>query len=146
MRGFWKQTPTLEGFIDDVMRTAFGTATNPQSFSPDVDIRIGDEELSFICDVPGIDREHIEVTFEDDVLTIRGSRTFEPKENEQVLLGRSYGSFARSFKVPDYMDSEKLTAELAHGVLTIRIPKQSHSAKRKIPIGGTHDPGRQLNE
>jgi len=61
------------------------------------------------------------------------------------MLGRAYGSFTRSYTLPDVVDDEKLTAHLTDGVLTIRIPKQARAKPRKIQISNGHD-SKQLEE
>ena len=90
----------------------------------------------------------------DDVMgsmlgTATSPRTFDPtidlrtnendKAGEQVMLGRPYGSFKRAFTLPDGLDDASPAANLADGVLTIRIPKQPKAKPRKIAIGNEHD-------
>jgi HSP20 family protein len=89
-----------------------------------------------VCDVPGIKQDDLEVTLENHVLTIKGTRKFEGKENAPSMLGRAYGSFNRSYTLPDSVDGENLSAHLADGVLTIRIPKHAKAKPKKIPITG----------
>ena len=79
------------------------------------------------------------------LLEPQGARKFEGKENEQVMLGRAYGSFARSFTLPEHLDEEHLSAQLADGVLTIRIPKLPQAKPRKVPILSGSE-RKQLNE
>jgi HSP20 family protein len=62
------------------------------------------------------------------------------------VLGRSYGPFARSFTLPDYVDIEKVSADLAHGVLTVRIPKLAAAKPRKIRIQAVDGAPKQLSE
>jgi HSP20 family protein len=131
----WDAVSTLDRMFDDVMGSTFGTATNPQAFDPSIDVRANENEMAFICDVPGVKREDLEVTVENHVLTLRGTRRFESKNDEQVMLGRRYGSFKRAFTLPDYLDDTNLDAHLADGVLTIRIPKRAQAKPRKIQIG-----------
>jgi HSP20 family protein len=131
--------------FDDVMGSMLGTATSPRTFDPTIDVRANDNEFVFACDVPGVKQEDLEVTLENHVLTIKGTRKFESKSDEQVMLGRAYGSFARSYTLPDYVDDANLAANLADGVLTIRIPKQAKVKPRKIPISNGHD-SKQLKE
>jgi HSP20 family protein len=131
--------------FDDVMGSAFGTATSNRTFTPAIDVRAGDTEVALVCDVPGVKQEDLEITLANHVLTIKGTRRFDTRDNEQVMLGRAYGSFSRSYTLPDALDDEKLSAQLADGVLTIRIPKLPKAQPRKIPIGGTAD-AKQLKE
>jgi HSP20 family protein len=68
-------------------------------------------------------------------------------QDEQVMLGRAYGAFKRTFNLPEHLDEEKLEAQLADGVLTIRIPKHPKAKPRKIQIGSGGSSGpKQLNE
>ena len=141
----WDAVSTLDRMVDDVMGSAFGTATNTRKFDPAIDVRANDSEVVFICDVPGVKQEDLEVTLENHVLTIKGTRKFDSQENEQVMLGRAYGPFTRSYTLPDTLDEENLAANLADGVLTVRIPKHPKAKPRKIQIGGGRE-SKQLKE
>jgi HSP20 family protein len=141
----WDAVSTLDRLFDDVMGSTFGTATNSQAFDPSIDVRANENEMVFICDVPGVKKEDLEVTLENHVLTLKGTRKFESREDEQVMLGRAYGAFKRAFTLPDYLDDTNLDAHLADGVLTIRIPKYAQAKPRKIQIG-TGSSSKQLKE
>jgi len=141
----WDAVSTLDRMLDDVMGSSFGTATNRRAFEPNIDVRVSANEIAFLCDVPGVKLSDLEVTLENGVLGIKGARSFERQPDEQVMLGRSYGSFSRAFTLPDGLDDENLTASLADGVLTIRIPKQPKARPRKITIGPGTD-AKQLEE
>lgn len=125
----------LDRMFDDVMGSALGTATNSRAFVPDIDVRANDHEVLVICDVPGLRREDIDVVLENHVLTIKGSRRFESGENERIMLGRSYGAFARQFTLPDSLDEDNLSASLADGVLTVSFPRHPKSKPVKIQVG-----------
>jgi len=135
----WDAVSTLDRMFDDVMGSMLGTATSPRTFDPGIDVRANENELVFVCDVPGVKQEDLELTVENHVLTIKGTRKFESTEDEHVMLGRAYGSFTRAYTLPDYVDDANLSANLADGVLTIRIPKQAKAKPRKILIGNGHD-------
>jgi HSP20 family protein len=141
----WDAVSTLDRMFDDVMGSTFGAATNSQAFDPSIDVRATENEMVFICDVPGVKEQDLEVTIENHVLTLKGTRRFESKDEEQVVLGRAYGSFKRAFTLPDYLDDSNLDAHLADGVLTIRIPKHAQAKPRKIQIG-TGSSSKQLKE
>jgi HSP20 family protein len=145
MLNTWDAVATLDRMFDDVMGTAFGTATTTRTFAPAVDVRANDSEVSLIWDMPGVKQEDVEITLADHVLTVKGTRRFDGKDNEQVMLGRAYGSFTRSYTLPQSLDEQKLSAELADGVLTVRIPKLPEAQPRKIPIAQGSNP-KQLNE
>jgi HSP20 family protein len=135
----WNAFPMLDRLFDEVMDDvtgkAFGTSATQSTFNPAVDVRANDEEIVFACDVPGLKREDIEVTVENGVLSIRGQRQYQGKEKDRVLLGRAYGAFANRFTLPDYVDADRMTADLADGVLTITLPKQPKAKPRRIEIG-----------
>ena len=140
MLGNWSAVPALDLF-DDVMRSAFGTATSSRSFTPDIDVRVDDDRVVFHCDVPGLSIEDLDVTLANGTLTLKGARKFEgTRDKEQIMLGRPYGAFERSFALPDAVDAEHLSARLANGVLTLEIPKSPKAKPRRIEIrdGGAH--------
>jgi HSP20 family protein len=145
MLATWNAVSTLDRMFDDVMGSAFGTATSNRTFNPAIDVRASDTEVALVCDVPGVKQEDLEITLANHVLTIKGTRRFDTHDNEQVMLGRSYGSFSRSYTLPEALDDEKLVAQLADGVLTIRIPKLPKAQPRKIQISGSAD-AKQLKE
>jgi len=141
----WDAVSTLDRMFDDVMGSTFGAATNSQTFEPTIDVRANENEVVFICDVPGLKQDDLEVTVENHVLTLKGARKFEGRDDEQVMLGRAYGSFERAFTLPDDLDDANLDAHLADGVLTIRIPKHAKAKPRKIQIGNPSS-SKQLKE
>lgn len=135
----WNALPILDRLFDDVMNgtagTSFGASAPQRSFVPNVDVRSNPDEIVFHFDVPGLKQEDIEITLDATTLAVRGQRTFEGSEKDQVWLGRSYGRFEKAFTLPDLVDPDGMTAELADGVLTIRIPKRPQAKPRRIQIG-----------
>ena len=136
MLAAWNSVPMFDRVFDDVMGTALGYATKTTRFTPSVDVIAKEDEIAFHLDVPGVKLENIEVTLENHVLTIKGARTFEPGQNERLLIGRAFGDFEVSYRLPDTVDDEKLTACLTDGVLTLRVPKHPKAQPRKIQVGG----------
>lgn len=133
----WDPVRLFDRMVDDVMHASVGTSTNARSYTPEVDVRSNGDRVLFTFDVPGVKKEDLDITLERGVLTVKGSRKFEPTgAKEQLLLGRSYGTFTRSFSLPEHLDEEKLAANLENGVLTIEIPKLQKAQPRKITIGG----------
>ena len=132
----WEAVSPLDRMLDDVMGSVLGTAaTSARTFDPMIDVHVDENEVVFVCDVPGVKQEDLDVTLENHVLTIKGARKYANKGNEKVMLGRPYGAFQRAFTLPENLDSERLDANLADGVLTIRIPKAAKAKPRKISIG-----------
>ena len=143
MLTLWNDAPLLDSFdriFDDVMRSAFGTrgaATTSHAFQPAVDVRTDDDKIVFECDVPGMTHEDLEVTLDNQVLTIKGTRKLASAGDKQrVMLGRAYGSFSCSYTLPEGVDGDRMTADLAHGVLTVSVPKLPQARPRRIQIGG----------
>lgn len=145
MLNTWNAVATLDRMFDDVMGSAFGTATSSRNFDPAVDVRTSDTEVALAWDMPGVKREDLEITLADHVLTVKGTRRFDSKDNERVMLGRAYGSSTRSYTLPETLDEQHVTAELADGVLTVRIPRLPEAQPRKIQISQGSTP-KQLNQ
>ncbi|WP_394840705.1 Hsp20/alpha crystallin family protein [Pendulispora brunnea] len=144
----WDAFPMLNRLLDDVMNdvtgTAFGTGAKV-TIDPAIDVRATEDELIFVCDVPGVTQEDLEVAIEGSTLTIKGQRNYSGGEKDKVWLGRSYGAFAKSFTLPEFVDANAMTAALSNGVLTINVPKKPQAKPRKIQIGSGSSP-RQLEE
>ena len=133
----WDPVRLLDRMVDDVMNGSFSTAASAKSFVPQVDVRSNDDRVAFYFDVPGVKKEDINITLERGVLAVKGARRFESgAAKEQLLLGRSYGTFDRSFSLPDNLDVDKLSATLTDGVLAIEIPRLQNAKPRRIEIGG----------
>ena len=145
MLNTWNAVATLDRMFDDVMGSAFGAATSSRTFDPAVDVRTSDTEVTLAWDMPGVKQEDLEITLADHVLTVKGTRRFDSKDNERVMLGRAYGAFTRSYTLPETLDEQHLTAELADGVLTVRIPRLPEAQPRKIPIN-LGSAAKQLNQ
>ncbi|MFT3791340.1 MAG: Hsp20/alpha crystallin family protein [Rudaea sp.] len=132
----------FENEIRQVFDRFFGDADTDQSnvvtsqWTPRVDIREEDKRFVILADVPGVDPKDIEVNMEKGILTIRGERTSESKEESAKLtrVERSYGAFYRRFALPDSADADGITASGKHGVLEISIPKKAQAAPRRIEI------------
>jgi len=105
---------------------------------PAVDIKEDKDSFIIKADLPGIDPKDIEVHAEGGMLTIRGERESEKKEERTGYkrIERSYGSFFRRFTLPDTADTDKITAKGNNGVLEIRIPKHEKLQPRKITVEG----------
>jgi HSP20 family protein len=110
---------------------------------PAVEIVEKPEELILRAELPGMKEENVEVTFENELLTIRGEKkeeqAEEKKEEEGVrfhLWERTYGAFTRTFALPRTIDATKIVAEMKNGLLTIHLPKTAVAKKevRKIAV------------
>ncbi len=115
----------------------FFTSGRPASaFSPTFEVKETNEAFVLKADVPGVEEKDLDVAIHDSVLTVSGSRSAEErKEGESyALYERQYGSFTRSFALPDIADSERVDAKLESGVLTLTIAKKAEAKPRKISI------------
>ena len=103
---------------------------------PAVDIFESDQELVLTAEVPGIEEKDIEISLENNVLSVRGERKFEKetKEENYHRIERSYGTFYRSFTLPNYVDPEKINAVHENGVLKIRMGKKPELKSKKVKI------------
>ena len=113
----------------------FGPATT--TWMPPVDIfQTGDQELVLKAELPDMARENIDVTVENFVLTIKGEKKFnsEIKEEQYHHVERRYGTFSRSFSLPQTVDTGRVAAEYKNGVLTIRIPLREEAKPRQIKV------------
>jgi HSP20 family protein len=104
-------------------------------FRPRVDIVERENELLVLADMPGAGPDDVDVQFNDGVLTIVG-RVAERQSSKLEYLSREYGvgDYFRSFQVSDQIDVQKISAEMAHGVLTLHLPKAEAARPRKIAV------------
>jgi HSP20 family protein len=113
---------------------------NPSSFSdkwaPAVDIKEDDNRYVVKADLPGVASKDIDITMENNMLTISGERKSENETNEKGYhrVERTYGSFTRSFSFPQNADADGIKAINKDGVLEISIPKKASSLPKKIQI------------
>ena len=105
-------------------------------WTPAVDIKESDNAFTIIADIPGVDAKDIEVHMENGMLTIKGERESEKKEEKEGYkrVERSYGSFYRRFTMPDTANPDKIAAKSKNGVLEITIPKHEKVQPRKIAV------------
>ena len=114
----------------------FVTPDSQRQFSPAVDILEEYDAIVLTAEVPGMKSEDIQVHVENNVLTLRGARSFKNEEKKQNLhrVERAYGSFVRSFSLPKTVDADAIGADLRDGVLTLRLPKKAAAEKRRIEV------------
>jgi HSP20 family protein len=106
------------------------------SFIPAFDVKETKEGFNFKADVPGIKDKDIDVSLTGNRLTVRGKREEEKEEKTETYYTseRTYGTFTRSFTLPDGCDSAKVMAELKDGVLTLFVPKRPEAQSRRIAV------------
>ncbi|MDH5785661.1 MAG: Hsp20/alpha crystallin family protein [Chromatiales bacterium] len=113
-------------------------AATTSDWVPAVDIKEEKECFTISADLPGIAPKDIEIHAENGMLTIKGERENEKREEKQGYkrIERSYGSFFRRFTLPDTADTDQISAKGENGVLTITIPKRAEIQPRKIAVNG----------
>jgi HSP20 family protein len=107
-----------------------------RAWAPAVDIFETENSIVLKAELPGVDPKDVEVRVEDNTLYLKGERKFEKetKEENYHRIERSYGSFARSFVLPNSMDAEKVAAEYQDGLLTLTLPKREEAKPKTIKI------------
>ena len=107
-------------------------------WTPRVDIKEEDKRFVILADIPGVDPKDIEVHMDKGILSLKGERKSESKDEHGKFtrVERTYGSFYRRFALPDSADAEGITAVGKHGVLEISIPKKPETSPRRITING----------
>ncbi|MGB7922474.1 MAG: Hsp20/alpha crystallin family protein [Pyrinomonadaceae bacterium] len=108
------------------------------SWNPSVDIYENKDQIVLEAELPGMNREDFDVSIENNVITVRGERRFEKKDESDSYhrVERSYGSFTRSFTLPQTVSADTASAEYKNGVLRVTLPKREEVKARRIEISG----------
>ncbi len=105
---------------------------------PAVDVAEDDKAVRLTAELPGMKEEDVEVVLRDDMLTVKGKKTSERKEEKETyhLTERRYGAFERTFRLPEAAQADKIDATFADGVLTVTVPKkaEARTAEKKIKV------------
>lgn len=136
----WNSEPryvTVDPFR--VMQGFFGGSDENMSnrgWTPAVDIRETEDAYEVTAELPGMKKDEVEITLENNLLRLSGERSFEKDTSKESYhrMERVYGSFSRAFSLPQRVDSEKVTAAFADGILTVTVPKADEAKPRKIDI------------
>jgi len=110
---------------------------HPDSWAPAIDVYETTTAYIVTAEVPGVRREQIDLAIEDSRLTLRGQRADRRTTSDALhfhQVERSHGSFARSFEFGQKIDVERVTADLADGVLTVSLPKVPPPPARRIQV------------
>ena len=121
------------------MERVMGGAVPSVSFVPAFEVKETKDAYVFKADVPGVKESDLDITLTGDRLTVSGKRETEREEDTDrfYTYERSYGSFTRSFTLPEGVDAEHINAELKEGVLHLRLPKQPEVQPKRIQVGST---------
>jgi HSP20 family protein len=123
-------------FEETVARGTVREEAKAGQWSPAVDILEAEGEIILRAEVPGVDLNAIDIQIKDNVLTLRGERTFENqvKKEHYYRIERSYGTFVRSFTLPGTIDQTCVEAQLRDGILEVKLPKRGAGAARVITV------------
>lgn len=124
--------------IDNLVNQFWGDAANRNgsAWHPNVDVAQNENEFVLHAELPGMNREDIQVSLEDGVLTLAGERKFETESNDKSYFHRerAYGQFKRSFQLGKDVQADKISATYKDGVLVVTLPKAEEVKPRQIEI------------
>ena len=136
-----REFSTLQDRVNRIFRESYspegpGDALTTANFAPPVDVYEDEQGVTLKIEVPGIDEKDIDVSIASNTLTVRGERTLEKEEKEENFqrVERQYGSFTRSFTLPNSVDLEQVSAHYNKGVLKIRLAKKAESKPKQIKV------------
>jgi HSP20 family protein len=114
----------------------FATSRQASAFVPAFEVKETNDSFVLRADIPGVEEKDLDIAVHNGVLTVSGSRQAEERREGEsfALYERQYGSFSRSFALPDMADGERIDAQLTNGVLTLSIAKKAEAKPRKIAI------------
>jgi HSP20 family protein len=132
----------VDRLFEDFTRGASGNGSS--MLMPSIDVTETDNEIEVTVDLPGLERKDVDISLENDVLTIRGEKKIETKPDEKAdkdgkdktyhVAERSYGVFYRVIQLPPGIDPSKVQATMSKGVLKVAIPKPARSSAAKIEV------------
>jgi HSP20 family protein len=141
------QTRSLSSTLDRMLTLnraidqAFNTGWNAESrmWVPAIDVVEQKDAYVLYAELPGVDASQVDIKFEQNVLTLRGTKTSAlsaEKDGELRVFAaeRVSGGFERSLRLPEFVDAEKISADFTNGLLTITVPKAQAAQPRKIEI------------
>jgi HSP20 family protein len=122
--------------FDRLAQQVWGLSNGSRSLAMPMDAYRKGESFLIQLDLPGVDSDSIDLTVEDNVLTIKAERTTPPvgERIEKLVAERLYGTFTRQVVLGDNLDTEHIEADYEAGVLTLSIPVAAHAKPRRIPV------------
>ena len=149
----FREFATLQDRMNRLFRDSYNDAGQDESlttsrFAPAVDVYEDEQQVTLKIEVPGIDEKDIDVRVENNTLTVQGERKIEKEEKEENYrrVERQYGSFTRTFTLPQTVDSEKVSASYEKGVLKITLPKKAEAKPKQIKVNIGSEKGERTLE
>jgi HSP20 family protein len=127
----------LDRFFREAFSPVFGEGeVSTRTWAPPVDIYENGDSLVLKAELPGVNPDDVEIRVEDNTLYLKGERKFEKEVKEQNYhrVERSYGTFTRTFSLPNSVDADKVGATYKDGVLTLTMPKKEEAKPKTIKI------------
>ena len=137
VRDLWQIRDEMDKLFNHFSSRAYDGEEMPEvDWSPRVDIVENKDKFILKAELPGMRKEDIKVTMQDNVLTLKGEKiTQERGEKEDIhLLERKFGKFVRSFRLNDAINSKKIDASFSDGILTLELPKAEEAKPKEIEI------------
>jgi HSP20 family protein len=140
----FREVATLQDRVNRLFRESYDTGSDDSltssTFAPAVDVYEDEHKVTLKIEVPGIDEKDIDVRVENNTLTVHGERKIEKEEKEENYrrVERQYGTFTRTFTLPQTVDTENVSASYEKGVLKIALPKKAEAKPKqiKVSVGG----------
>ena len=132
---------TLNRVLDEALASSLNGSAEPRSWVPPLDVVERPDAYLIALEIPGCDPSSIDIGFEQNVLSVTGSKPmgFELGNNTDLRVysaERVVGNFERSIRLPEFVDGDRITAEFNHGVLFLTVPKVQAAQPKKIQIKG----------
>ncbi len=136
-RDLWRIRDDMDRLFNQFFSRPFDSEELPEvDWSPRVDIMEKDNEYIVKAETPGMKKDDIKITMQDNVLSIKGEKKEEVKEEDKNyhLCERRYGKFVRSFRLPTPVEAKKINASYKDGILSIVLPKSEEAKPKEIEI------------
>jgi HSP20 family protein len=127
----------LASFLDNFTENGGKEQLTAGTFMPAADVYEDEHNVVLKLEIPGVNEEDLKVSVENNILTIQGERKFEKEEKEENFhrIERRYGSFTRTFKLPNTVDSDRVEAGYDKGILKITLAKRAEAKPKQIKVG-----------
>ena len=135
----FREFSTLQDRMNRMFRDSYGDreeALTTSTFAPPGDVYEDEHNVTLKIEVPGIDEKDLDVRVENNTLTVHGERKFEKEEKEENFrrVERQYGSFTRSFTLPNTVDTDSIQAAYEKGILKIQLAKKAEAKPKQIKV------------
>jgi HSP20 family protein len=132
----WDPFTEIARLQDEMSRQFLPAERRSAGFIPPVDIHEDKEAIYVAAELPGVKPEEVHLHVENNILTLTGERKFEKDDKRDGFhrVERSYGTFTRSFALPNSVAGDQVQAEMSDGILTVKIPKKAEVQPKRIEV------------